>query len=651
MAQMIPESIPSGRPKGERDVFDILQELPDDYLVYYEPIIKNRYPDFVVVCPDLGLMVIEVKDWLVNNIIEANNAFVTLLSVGGETTKAKHPRKQAREYQFTLMNRFHGNPAFDIIKHPHGDHAGQFLFPFGNMAVLSKITFEQLRERNLTAVFPEEGVLTKDALEKWKGLKGEFLAEQIKSFFDPYWPLTCGKLDQKQVDLVRATIHPDIIVRHGDASETTDRLLVLDKKQEIQAKKILDGHRIINGVAGAGKTVLLLHRARWLGKADPSKRIAVLCFNKMLAAYLRDAISDVSNVEVLHFHKWGMSLGAKFHKDRKQFGENVMKLVQKMKSEQKYDAILIDEAQDFDPEWLRCCVQALQDPEEGDLIAVADGNQGLYKPVSFTWKSVGIKATGRVIPLKQAYRNTEQILHLARPFAEDKADSGENIVPMKPGAALINGPLPMLHCAQHRAAEMDRVTEILSNLLQAKWGEKDLKKPLKPSEIGVVYARKTSKVEPHFFKFLRTLPNKLNVPVVWLSDPAHDGEIDLINKEGIRIQTIQSSKGLQYKAVVLMWADQLPMNKHDETSVAEDKRMLYVALTRAERYLAVTYTGKYSNFTKRLEEEAISNTPIVFFCEYCNYHSPDISDPGLSGKSAFQKECPNCSKVSEISLL
>ena len=104
-------------------------------------------------------------------------------------------------------------------------------------------------------------------------------------------------------------------------------------------------------------------------------------------------------------------------------------------------------------------------PGRRNLIVVADGNQGLYRPVSFTWKEVGIKATGRVIPLMRAYRNTEQILHLARSFASEQSDSGESIVSMKPGVALLNGPLPILHHANKRADEMDRVTHIVKDLL------------------------------------------------------------------------------------------------------------------------------------------------------------------------------------------
>jgi len=64
MAFTIPESLAS-RPRvtsGERKVFEALRdELPEDYLVYYDTVVRQRHPDFIVVGPGLGLVVLEVK--------------------------------------------------------------------------------------------------------------------------------------------------------------------------------------------------------------------------------------------------------------------------------------------------------------------------------------------------------------------------------------------------------------------------------------------------------------------------------------------------------------------------------------------------------------------------------------------------------------
>ncbi|NLN88290.1 MAG: NERD domain-containing protein, partial [Syntrophomonadaceae bacterium] len=61
MAQMIPEYFRSGT-RGENILFNTLKGLPDDYVVYREPIIRNRRPDFVIIGPDIGFVVLEVKD-------------------------------------------------------------------------------------------------------------------------------------------------------------------------------------------------------------------------------------------------------------------------------------------------------------------------------------------------------------------------------------------------------------------------------------------------------------------------------------------------------------------------------------------------------------------------------------------------------------
>jgi hypothetical protein len=37
--------------------------LPDDCLIYYEPVVRRRYPDLIAILPEVGVLVIEVKDW------------------------------------------------------------------------------------------------------------------------------------------------------------------------------------------------------------------------------------------------------------------------------------------------------------------------------------------------------------------------------------------------------------------------------------------------------------------------------------------------------------------------------------------------------------------------------------------------------------
>src|SRR5690606_39457475 len=66
---------------------------------------------------------------------------------------------------------------------------------------------------------------------------------------------------------------------------------VMDIQQEQMAKSMGDGHRVIHGVAGSGKTLILGYRCLHLAQAT-SKPILVLCFNITLAAVLRSFVAS-----------------------------------------------------------------------------------------------------------------------------------------------------------------------------------------------------------------------------------------------------------------------------------------------------------------------------------------------------------------------
>ena len=90
MALMIPESISNldGVMAGEIRLFDILRAvLPDNYYVWYDAMIKEKRPDFIVFGPDLGIIILEVKDWEIGSLIEANTEYFTLRTTGKKPAK------------------------------------------------------------------------------------------------------------------------------------------------------------------------------------------------------------------------------------------------------------------------------------------------------------------------------------------------------------------------------------------------------------------------------------------------------------------------------------------------------------------------------------------------------------------------------------
>ncbi len=80
----------------------------------------------------------------------------------------------------------------------------------------------------------------------------------------------------------------------------------MDIHQEQLARGLGDGHRVIHGVAGSGKTLILEFRAEVLAELL-NKPVLVLCFNITLAAKLRSHMRSkgiADKVHVHHFHEW-----------------------------------------------------------------------------------------------------------------------------------------------------------------------------------------------------------------------------------------------------------------------------------------------------------------------------------------------------------
>ncbi|MCP6547887.1 restriction endonuclease, partial [Klebsiella pneumoniae] len=64
---------------------------------------------------------------------------------------------------------------------------------------------------------------------------------------------------------------------------TPNIIKIMDTQQELLARSLGEGHRIIHGVAGSGKTLILLYRCLHLAKDNNLKKpILVVCYNIML---------------------------------------------------------------------------------------------------------------------------------------------------------------------------------------------------------------------------------------------------------------------------------------------------------------------------------------------------------------------------------
>lgn len=623
MAEFIPDKLPKRATRGEERTFSILKKLPDNYLVYYEPNIENRHPDFIVIAPDLGIMVIEVKGWYLENIQQASDSEV-IVDFDGHQKCEVHPLTQARNYLFKLMKACENNPRYAQLLHQRGALKNRFLFPFAHFVILSNITRDQLskkKDADLAQVFRPKNTITRDILLDLEDASGEVIAKRLREYFDPFWEIE--PMTSEQIDVLRAVIHPQIVLSyfastkpHVIAEPVLQSLKVLDRRQENNSRKIGEGHRILCGVAGSGKTLLLIARARLLHEQDPDAQILLLCYNYSLAMHLKQVLFGYPRITVTHFDGWAkMNRAPRFMVDLStgrveeddSMGNRLFDLLQSGKGDYRhYDSILIDEAQDFPPIWFSCILMALKDPYDGDLLVVCDGNQGIRPIDSISWKSIGIRAQGRtinrVLDLDKNYRNTQEILTLASHFTIHDVNESEDtigIIPVQPQQAIRHGTKPFLvHCIDHKD-ECQSVIRIIKGFIEGIHPDGKTGPRLKPDEIGILY-RKASAVDKRFLHDLVEEVSKF-APIHWVSESYHTRPKLL--EEGIKLQTVDSSKGLQYRAVIIIWPD--AFSPYNDAQKEQEYRRLYVALTRAEDFLVVTYSTMNDIITQLLLPDEI----------------------------------------------
>ena len=105
MAEMIPDSIPSTAPRGEKLLFNAFRDsLPDNFIVWHEPSATTSKPDFVVLSDTHGLLVVEAKGWSKTMIKQAdsNQVLVEWPATHGQAAREQmhaHPLRQAEDYK------------------------------------------------------------------------------------------------------------------------------------------------------------------------------------------------------------------------------------------------------------------------------------------------------------------------------------------------------------------------------------------------------------------------------------------------------------------------------------------------------------------------------------------------------------------------
>lgn len=595
---------------GERRLAQRLEEkLEDDYLLWYDvPVGKKQlHPDFIVLHPSRGLFILEVKDWKLETIENINPSTVAIITENG-VKEVKHPLQQARDYALAINKVLEKDPA---LVQPEGNYQGKLVIPYGYGVVFSNITRKAFNESELPAVFEEHLVICKDEM---------LPSTDAGEFQQRLWDLSAyqfGKtLTSSQIDRIRWHIFPDLRISAKqlslfDVDDTTeepqllqipDILKIMDLQQEQLARSLGDGHRVIHGVAGSGKTMILGFRCQHLAQAS-NKPILVLCFNVSLAAKLRQMIQDpnkISRVRVRHFHGWCMDLLKKYniprpdsreHQGEAYINELVNRVIKAVDAKfipaGTYGAVMLDEGHDFKPEWLKLIAQMVN-PETNSLLVLYDDAQNLYgekRSQKFSFKSVGIQAQGRTTILKLNYRNTEQVLSVAYEFAKEvmtpTTGDDDQVVLVQPTSAGRQGAMPDLIKLPSFQHEVDYLAQRVQQLHErgTPW-----------NEIAIIYRLRFmgDRIYNDF--------QQMQIPIEWLNANS-DSRNYHPDEESIKLITMHSSKGLEFPVVFIPGVGYLP---NQNQVLADEARLMYVAMTRAMEQLILS-CDRSSEFTSRIE--------------------------------------------------
>jgi superfamily I DNA and RNA helicase len=560
---------------------------------------RGRHPDFLVLHPANGLLILEAKDWRLDSLLDANKLEVELATMRGQV-REQNPFEQARRYMFDVVRTIERDPQ---LIYPAGHQlSGRPIVRFGHGVVFTNITRKQYLTTNLREVFPEHRCVFKDEMSE---------TVDADEFRSRLWAMVSRQskesLTLPQFDRLRALIFPEVRIRQialplyePSESPAVDRTLaVMDMHQEQVARSLGEGHRILRGVAGSGKTLILAFRAEYLARAA-TKPVLILCYANGIAGRLEDAMQErgiEDRVQVSTFHSWCFRMLRTYdipvpsENEYPEYGARLAATVRSVSGAverghipcAQYDAILIDEAHDFEPEWFSLAVKMVN-PSTNALMIAYDDMQAIYKgrerPV---WKRLGIEASGRTRVLKINYRNTAQILAFAKRFAADImnipgiAADGEDPV-LLPEDAGRQGVEPQLR----RCVSTEGEAHAISEWLQARRGA-----GYEWAEMAVVYP------EHWLGQQIAEVLRKHDIPV----DVAKNNKNRVsLSRSAVRMLSMHTAKGLEFPCVAVGGLGLI--GRHGE--VLDDcVRLAYVAITRATHEAFLTYSTE-STLVQRL---------------------------------------------------
>ena len=586
MANFLSEPPLTAEP-GERAFYNRIKQAfigEGHILGYFEPDIGGIHPDFLLLSPKYGVIIVEIKDY--------SEKYLKTISKSGKWEWLKHEKLVLLDNPFDQIYQYY-RAVKDRIDRCHFSEETDI--PICRLVVFSQIpqngyVAEEIRKRS-----PEKVQLCfKETLGR---------NEKFREFFNDIIPLNC-ELSNDQLKHIRANLIPTSrlpTLKQANLMEyfkNEDKVKLLDEDQEKLARELREGHRLIFGVAGSGKTVLLIARARILAKRHPDWKILILCYNKLLRKQIFNMLNPQdyeADITISTFHGWARNyilnaddeFSSLYHEankiakkeDKKDdfFQEFVPKILNQMIKSQGenqliYDAILIDEAQDFEQVWFEPIMQLLN-PDTNSLLITCDGLQGIYARKRFTWSSVGIQARGRVKRFDKSYRIPIEIGIIAQKILPKNITNliGQFDEFMSTKQFIGNHGTVEIFVSDTREDEYVKLVEKIARSLKS------------PQEILVLFKLNMKKINyKHlFFDYLKSH----NIEWKDLQDYNYESP-------GLVIGTLYGTKGLESDTIIIPELDTYNSN--------QDRQLLYVGMTRSRKKLVLS-ANKSTDLIKLLE--------------------------------------------------
>lgn len=343
----------------------------------------------------------------------------------------------------------------------------------------------------------------------------------------------------------------------------------LDPDQKAVTSIEGDGSHLVLGPPGSGKTNILLLRANYLTLAD-KPNIAIVVFTRTLKKFIasggKEYLFPESKImtcnawqkDVLFQYGVKLELPKDFDEQRNYLAEQISALIKRKKLSKIYDAILLDEAQDYTPDEITLFKQL-----SGELFAVADSRQQIYadEPNDAEPLAAIRAAVDKVHELRYHYRNGREICRLADLIAKDK----ENYQP------LLN------FCNYIEAANPSSVTVFRGTLAeQCREIAAALRNQLKVYQnelLAVVCAKRD-----HLLEVFRLLQSEKDIAPKLCKIDEDEAAFD--GTKPICVSTIHGAKGLEVRALHFAAAEHVKRVPHQ-------RNVGFTAITRAKTSLGI----------------------------------------------------------------